>query len=54
MDEIPRNPRLELQMAIAGPLVSGIIGLVCMPSTLDSDNGRRQEPSSRSSFGPSA
>jgi Zn-dependent protease/CBS domain-containing protein len=29
MDEIPRNPGLELKMAIAGPAVSGIIGLMC-------------------------
>jgi Zn-dependent protease/CBS domain-containing protein len=27
MEDIPRNPRLELQMAFAGPAVSGIIGL---------------------------
>jgi len=27
MDEIPRNPRLELQMAFAGPAVSGVVGL---------------------------
>jgi Zn-dependent protease len=27
LEEIPRNPRLELQMAFAGPAVSGIIGL---------------------------
>ncbi|MDD1749234.1 MAG: CBS domain-containing protein [Methanothrix sp.] len=27
MEEIPRNPRLELQMAFAGPAVSGIVGL---------------------------
>ena len=26
-EEIPRNPRLELQMAFAGPAVSGVIGL---------------------------
>ncbi len=28
LEEIPRNPRLELQMAFAGPAVSGVIGLV--------------------------
>ncbi len=28
MEEIPRNPRLELQMAFAGPAVSGILGLM--------------------------
>lgn len=27
MEEIPRNPRLELQMAFTGPLVSGALGL---------------------------
>ena len=27
MEEIPRNPRLELQMAFAGPAVSGVVGL---------------------------
>lgn len=27
LEEIPRNPRLELQMAFAGPAVSGVIGL---------------------------
>ena len=30
MEDIPRDPRLELQMAIAGPLVSGILGIVCI------------------------
>ena len=30
MDEIPRNPRLELQMAFAGPAVSAIIGVACV------------------------
>jgi len=25
MEEIPRNPRLELQMAFAGPAVSGVL-----------------------------
>jgi CBS domain-containing protein len=30
MEEIPRNPRLELQMAFAGPAVSGIVGLICV------------------------
>jgi Zn-dependent protease/CBS domain-containing protein len=30
MEEIPRNPGLELKMAFAGPAVSGIIGLVCV------------------------
>ena len=28
MEGIPRNPRLELQMAFAGPAVSGILGLM--------------------------
>ena len=28
MEEIPRNPPLELQMAFAGPAVSGILGLM--------------------------
>jgi len=28
MEEIPRNPRLELQMAFAGPAVSGVVGLI--------------------------
>ena len=28
VEEIPRNPGLELQMAFAGPAVSGVIGLV--------------------------
>ncbi len=27
MEEIPRNPSLELKMAFAGPAVSGILGL---------------------------
>jgi len=27
MEEIPRNPRLEIRMSLAGPLISGIIGL---------------------------
>ncbi|MDD1754122.1 MAG: CBS domain-containing protein [Methanothrix sp.] len=30
MEEIPRNPGLELKMAFAGPAVSGVIGLVCV------------------------
>ncbi len=30
MDEIPRNPRLELKMAFAGPAVSGAIGVACI------------------------
>jgi Zn-dependent protease/CBS domain-containing protein len=30
MEEIPRNPRQELQMAFAGPAVSGIVGLVSL------------------------
>jgi Zn-dependent protease/CBS domain-containing protein len=30
MEEIPRNPGLELKMAFAGPAVSGIIGLACV------------------------
>ncbi len=28
MEEIPRDPRMELQMAVAGPLVSGLLGLI--------------------------
>jgi Zn-dependent protease/predicted transcriptional regulator len=28
MEEIPRNPKLELQMAFAGPAISGVLGLV--------------------------
>lgn len=28
MEEIPRDPRLELQMAFAGPAISGVIGLI--------------------------
>jgi Zn-dependent protease/CBS domain-containing protein len=28
MEEIPRNPRMELQMAFAGPAVSGVLGLI--------------------------
>ncbi len=28
VEEIPRNPSLELQMAFAGPAVSGVIGLI--------------------------
>jgi len=28
MEEIPRNPRLELKMAFAGPAVSGVLGIV--------------------------
>ncbi len=30
MEEIPRNPKLELQMAFAGPAISGILGLACL------------------------
>lgn len=30
MEEIPRNPRLELQMAFAGPAISGVVGLLCV------------------------
>lgn len=30
MEDIPRDPRLELQMAIAGPIVSGILGIICI------------------------
>lgn len=30
MEEIPRNPKLELEMAIAGPGISGILGLGCL------------------------
>jgi len=30
MEEIPRNPKLELLMAASGPGVSGILGLVCI------------------------
>ena len=28
MEEIPRDPRLELQMAFAGPAISGLVGLI--------------------------
>ncbi|OPY54414.1 MAG: Zinc metalloprotease [Methanosaeta sp. PtaU1.Bin112] len=28
MEEMPRNPRLELQMAFAGPAVSGLLGFI--------------------------
>ena len=30
MEEIPRDPRIELQMAAAGPGVSGVIGVACV------------------------
>lgn len=30
MEEIPRNPGLEIRMASAGPLMSGVIGLACI------------------------
>jgi Zn-dependent protease len=30
MEEIPRNPRLELRMASAGPAISGVVGLLCV------------------------
>jgi CBS domain-containing protein len=30
MGEMPRNPSQELQMAFAGPAVSGLVGLVCV------------------------
>lgn len=30
MEEIPRNPRLELQMAFTGPAISGVVGLLCV------------------------
>lgn len=30
MEEIPRNPSLELKMAFAGPAVSGIVGIACV------------------------
>jgi Zn-dependent protease/CBS domain-containing protein len=30
MEEIPRDPRLEMQMAFAGPALSGVLGLLCM------------------------
>jgi Zn-dependent protease/CBS domain-containing protein len=30
MEEIPRNPSLELRMAAAGPGLSGVIGLACI------------------------
>ena len=30
VEEIPRNPRLELAMAFAGPAVSGVIGLISL------------------------
>jgi len=32
MEEIPRNPRMELQMAFAGPAVSGAIGFIALYS----------------------
>jgi Zn-dependent protease/CBS domain-containing protein len=28
MEEIPRNPRLEFRMAVVGPLVSGLLGVI--------------------------
>jgi Zn-dependent protease/CBS domain-containing protein len=28
--EIPRDPRLELKMAFAGPAISGVVGIVCV------------------------
>lgn len=30
MEEIPRDPRLELEMAFAGPAISGLLGLACV------------------------
>jgi len=30
MEEIPRDPRLEMQMAFAGPALSGALGLLCI------------------------
>ncbi len=30
MEEMPRNPRLELKMAFAGPAISGIVGIICV------------------------
>lgn len=30
MEEIPRNPRLELRMAFAGPAISGLVGVICI------------------------
>ena len=30
MEELPRDPRLELKMAFAGPAISGILGLACV------------------------
>lgn len=30
MEEIPRNPKLELLMAAVGPAVSGLLGIVCI------------------------
>jgi Zn-dependent protease/CBS domain-containing protein len=30
MEEIPRNPRLELRMAFAGPAISGVLGVLCV------------------------
>jgi len=43
MDEIPRNPRLELQMAFAGPAISGAIGMACV---LLADLASRLQPES--------
>jgi Zn-dependent protease/CBS domain-containing protein len=30
IEEIPRDPRLELKMAFAGPAISGLLGIVCV------------------------
>lgn len=30
MEDIPRDPKMELRMAFAGPAVSGILGLLCV------------------------
>ncbi len=30
IEEIPRDPRLELKMAFAGPAISGVLGIVCV------------------------
>jgi len=30
MEEIPKNPSLELKMAFAGPAISGLVGIVCV------------------------
>ncbi len=44
MEDIPRNPRLELQMAFAGPAVSGIIGSVCLFLAILAENYGANNP----------